>query len=105
MKFRSALSAVVAILLLVIGAAGCSSSKDSSTIRIGLEAPITGSLSELGQGMVNGAKQAAAQINDNGGISGKKVQIVAIDDKGDPDAGVAAANSAVKSGLDAVVGP
>jgi len=95
--------AVVALLL--VGAVGCSSSKDSSTIRIGLEAPITGSLSELGQGMVNGAKQAATQINDNGGINGKKVEIIAIDDKGDPDAGVAAANSAVKSGLDAVVGP
>ena len=106
MKIRSAVPSMLAIVaLLVVGAVGCSSSKDSSTIRIGLEAPITGSLSELGQGMVNGAKQAATQINDNGGISGKKVEIIAIDDKGDPDAGVAAANSAVKSGLDAVVGP
>lgn len=106
MKIRSAVPSMLAVVaLLLVGAAGCSSSKDSSKIRIGLEAPITGSLSELGQGMVNGAKQAATQINDNGGINGKKVEIIAIDDEGDPDAGVAAANSAVKSGLDAVVGP
>ncbi|MEX1217734.1 MAG: branched-chain amino acid ABC transporter substrate-binding protein [Acidimicrobiales bacterium] len=95
--------ALVAVATL---AAGCSSSsKSSDTIRIGLEAPITGSLSELGQGMLNGAEQAAEQVNANGGIGGKKIEIIAIDDKGDPDAGVAAANKAVKAGLQAVVGP
>jgi branched-chain amino acid transport system substrate-binding protein len=101
----SALVAVVAVVTLAAGCSSSSSSKTSDTIRIGLEAPITGSLSELGQGMLNGAKQAATQLNANGGIGGKKVEIVAIDDKGDPDAGVAAANNAVKAGLDAVVGP
>lgn len=101
----SVLAAVVAVVTLAAGCSSSSSSKSSDTIRIGLEAPISGSLSELGQGMLNGAKQAAAQLNANGGIGGKRVEIVAIDDKGDPDAGVAAANNALKAGLDAVVGP
>ncbi len=101
----TAVVSVVAIATLALGCSSSSSSKNSETIRIGLEAPISGSLSELGQGMLNGAKQAAAQLNGNGGIGGKRVEIVAIDDKGDPDAGVAAANNAVKAGLDAVVGP
>lgn len=104
----STLAAVVVVLTVVAGCSSSSSSsstKDSGTIRIGLEAPITGSLSELGQGMLNGAKQAATQINDNGGVGGKRVEIVAIDDKGDPESGVSAANAAVKSGLDAIVGP
>ncbi|MEI7656111.1 MAG: branched-chain amino acid ABC transporter substrate-binding protein [Actinomycetes bacterium] len=109
MKTRASLFAVVALLTVATVFAGCSSSSSSSssstTIRIGLEAPITGSLSELGQGMLNGAKQAAAQVNASGGVGGKKIEIVAIDDKGDPDAGVAAANNAVKAGLDAIVGP
>lgn len=95
---------VVAVATLAVGCSS-SSSKSSNTIRIGLEAPITGSLSELGQGMLNGAKQAATQVNANGGVNGKKIEIVAIDDKGDVDAGVTAANAAVKAGLDAVVGP
>jgi len=99
------LASLVAVVALAVGCSSSSSSKSSDTIRIGLEAPISGSLSELGQGMLNGAKQAAAQLNSNGGIGGKRVEIVAIDDKGDPDAGVAAANNAVKAGLDAVVGP
>jgi len=107
MKTRASLFAVVALLTVATVFAGCSSSSSNSstTIRIGLEAPITGSLSELGQGMLNGAKQAAAQVNASGGVGGKKIEIVAIDDKGDPDAGVAAANNAVKAGLDAIVGP
>jgi len=101
----TAVVSVVAIATLGLGCSSSSSSTNSETIRIGLEAPISGSLSELGQGMLNGAKQAAAQLNGSGGIVGKRVEIVAIDDKGDPDAGVAAANNAVKAGLDAVVGP
>jgi branched-chain amino acid transport system substrate-binding protein len=101
--------AVVAVMALVALAAGCSSSsaKESSsdTLKFGLEAPLTGSLAELGQGMLNGAKQAAAKVNAEGGIGGKKIEIVAIDDQGDPDAGVAAAKAAVENGLDAIVGP
>ena len=101
----STLAVVVAVASLAVGCSSSSSSKSSNTIRIGLEAPITGSLSELGQGMLNGAKQAATQVNANGGVNGKKIEIVAIDDKGDVDAGVTAAIAAVKAGLDAVVGP
>lgn len=101
----SVLAAVVAVVTLAAGCSSSSSSESSDTIRIGLEAPISGSLSELGQGMLNGAKQAATQLNASGGIGGKRVEIIAIDDKGDPDAGVAAANNALKAGLDAVVGP
>jgi ABC-type branched-subunit amino acid transport system substrate-binding protein len=101
----SVLAALVAVVTIAAGCSSSTSSKSSNTLRIGLEAPITGSLAELGQGMLNGAKQAATYVNANGGVGGKKIEIVAIDDKGDPDAGVAAANAAVKAGLDAIVGP
>ena len=99
---------LVALLAVAGVAAGCSSSSSSSsekTLRIGLEAPLTGELAELGTGMLNGAKQAAAKLNAAGGVNGKQVEIIAIDDKGDPDAGVAAATAAIESGLDAIVGP
>ena len=101
----SVLAALVAVVTIAAGCSSSTSSKSSNTLRIGLEATITGSLAELGQGMLNGAKQAATYVNANGGVGGKKIEIVAIDDKGDPDAGVAAANAAVKAGLDAIVGP
>jgi ABC-type branched-subunit amino acid transport system substrate-binding protein len=107
-KLKVLTVAVVGVMALITLGAGCSSSSDDSssdTLKFGLEAPLTGSLAELGQGMLNGAKQAAAKVNAAGGIGGKKIEIVAIDDKGDVDAGVAAAKAAVAKGLDAIVGP
>ena len=62
MKLKFApLSAVVLVTVLALAAVGCSSSSatDAKTLKIGLEAPLSGSLAELGQGMLNGAKQAA----------------------------------------------
>lgn len=97
---------VLAAALLVAGCgdSGSSDSKKGSW-RIGLEAPISGDLAVLGKGMLQGAQLAAAEINESGGLLGKDVEIVAIDDKGDPKAGTAAANSAIDDGLDGVVGP
>ena len=73
--------------------------------RIGLEGPLTGSQSDVGLGMLEGAQLAAAQLNAHGGVLGRPVQIVPIDDQADPTTGVAAAKAAIKSGLDGIVGP
>lgn len=103
---RAALVAALTVVALV--AVGCSSSGVSGSkrpIRIGLEGPLSGSQADTGTGMLRGAQLAAQEINGKGGINGRKVEIVAIDDKADPETGVSAAQSAVKSGLDAVVGP
>jgi len=108
MKVPSVLAVGMLLALITVGAA-CSSSdsksSSSKTLRIGLEAPLTGELAELGAGMLNGAKQAAAKLNSAGGVNGAQVEIVAIDDKGDPDAGVVAAKAAIEAGLDGIVGP
>jgi len=109
-------------LLVVVGAAlgACSSSSKPSssspsspsttvqtgtTIRIGLEGPLTGSQKETGIGMLNGARMAAKRLNAQGGILGKQVVIVPIDDQADPATGDKAAQSAIASGLQGVVGP
>jgi branched-chain amino acid transport system substrate-binding protein len=55
--------------------------------------------------MLNGAELAADQINADGGLDGKDIQIVPIDDGGDPKIGVPAAKKAIDEGLDGVVGP
>ncbi|MSW00696.1 MAG: ABC transporter substrate-binding protein, partial [Actinobacteria bacterium] len=81
------------------------SSSGSSNVKIGLEAPLTGSLSQLGKGMLNGATMAANELNANGGIQGKHVEIIPIDDAGNATTGVKAANQAIANGLDGVVGP
>ena len=100
------ISALAAASLLAFGVAACSSDGDSDEKwRIGLEAPRSGDLEALGDGMLKGAQMAANEINESGGLLGREVEIVAIDDAGDPDTGVEAANEAIADGLDGVVGP
>lgn len=103
-------AALAAIGIICVGAFGCGGSNDegsdsSNVIRIGLEAPLSGDQSTLGKGMLQGAQLAAAQINEDGGLLGKKVQIVNIDDAADAKKGVEAANAAVEKDLSGVVGP
>ncbi len=110
--------AIAAAGLLVVGpvalVACSSSSKPASitttttaadTIRIGLEGPLTGSQKETGIGMLDGARMAATRLNARGGVLGKHVEIVPIDDQADPVVADKAAEAAIASGLDGVVGP
>jgi ABC-type branched-subunit amino acid transport system substrate-binding protein len=94
---------------LALFAAGCGgSSSDNSgggDFRVGLEAPLSGEQSVLGEGMLKGAELAADELNEGNGILGKQVKIVPIDDAADPATGVKAAKSAIAEGLDGIVGP
>ena len=110
MKKLSTVGALSLGVVLLATTAACSSSNSSSdstngSWKIGLEAPLSGSQSTLGQGMLQGALLAADQLNAAGGVLGKKIEIVQIDDAADPTTGVAAANSAIAKGLNGVVGP
>jgi branched-chain amino acid transport system substrate-binding protein len=98
-----------AVFTLAIAACGDSdddgSGDDSGTWRIGLEAPLSGDLQTLGEGMLNGAELAADQLNADGGLLGKEVEIVPVDDGGEAEIGVPAVQDAIEEGLDGVVGP
>ena len=103
--YALALAALIAVFAVACGGSDDSDNGSSDTWRIGLEAPLSGDLSILGDGMLKGAQQAASEINENEGLLDQEVEIVPIDDAGDPDTGVTAANAAIKAGLDGVVGP
>jgi len=87
------------------GSASSSASTRADIWKIGLQAPLTGDQSELGIGMLNGARLAAIQINANGGVLGKQIEIVKIDDRADPTTGITAATAAIAAGLNGVIGP
>lgn len=99
--------ALVALLTagLTLGACSSTSSSSEDVWRVGLQAPLSGSQSALGQGMLQGAQLAAADVNAAGGVLGRQIEIIAIDDAGDPETGVSAANAAIEQGLNGVVGP
>ena len=104
-KYFKLVGGAFAAAMLTFGVAACGGSDDSDKWRIGLEAPLSGDLQTLGEGMLNGAELAANQINAGGGLEGKDVEIVPIDDGGDLEIGVSAAKDAIDGGLDGVVGP
>lgn len=114
MSIRSFLYRGSLTSLLILNVLGCSSPDDltasattaeATIFRIGLEGPITGAQSHIGSSMLNGARMAADELNAAGGIDGKLIEIVGIDDQADPDTGVSAATEAIAEGLSGVVGP
>src|SRR3954468_17127726 len=102
---KFALIGSVLCITLFAAAASTAQASQPKVWRIGLEGPLTGSQSDVGIGMLEGAQRAAQEINAAGGVLGRQVQIVPIDDAADPTVGVAAARAAIKDGLDGVVGP
>lgn len=105
MRTAFRLAAVVGIAAIAVGSLAACAPSSSTPLRIGVEGPLTGAQAPTGAGMLNGAQLAADEINAAGGVGGRQIEIVPIDDAADPDTGVAAATAAIKDGLDVVVGP
>lgn len=68
-------------------------------IKIGVAGPLTGSNAAFGTQLKVGADLAVADINAAGGVLGKKLDEVAIDDACDPKTAVSAANQLVTDGV------
>lgn len=73
-------------------------------IKIGGIAPLTGSLAIYGVTTTNGANLAVKEINENGGINGKKIDYIVLDTKGDSTEAVMAYNKLVDSGMVGLIG-
>jgi branched-chain amino acid transport system substrate-binding protein len=88
---------VLGALLLVV--AGCSrdtgggdTAEEKKTVKIGVIAPLTGPLSELGLGIRNSVDLAVRQANEKGTVPGYEIVLAAEDDTADPATGANAAN-------------
>ncbi|MBN2552305.1 MAG: branched-chain amino acid ABC transporter substrate-binding protein [Spirochaetales bacterium] len=73
-------------------------------IRIGVAAPMTGNSAAVGQDFVNGAKLAVSEYNARGGVLGKRIELVAIDDMADPKQATLVAQQFVDKKVSGVVG-
>ena len=58
-------------------------------IRLGMSAPFSGSARELGRGLELGIRTYLRYLNDQGGIAGREVRLIALDDGYDPDRALA----------------
>jgi branched-chain amino acid transport system substrate-binding protein len=71
------------IALCGLAAIGCSGGSNGNEIRVGHFASLTGSEATFGQSTDNGIKMAVDEINEAGGVGGKKITVITHDDKGD----------------------
>lgn len=78
-----------ALLWLILAAAWPASAQD--TVKVGLIDPLTGSASFYGQSLQRGVQFAFDEANDKGGVLGKKLQLIAEDDRCVPADGTSAA--------------
>lgn len=86
-------------------AAGTTDAASGDTINIGVVAPLTGSYALYGESGKNSIEMAVEEINEAGGILGKKVKVVEyVDDKGDSTEAVNAYNRLSGQGVSAVIG-
>ncbi|HEX5603275.1 MAG TPA: ABC transporter substrate-binding protein, partial [Pyrinomonadaceae bacterium] len=88
-KLRSAALPIVIIVLAL--AFSCSrqgednAGPNRTTIQIGYFGDLTGPTFNFGQSAINGVLMAASEVNQSGGIDGRKIDIVIEDDKGSPE--------------------
>ncbi len=93
---------LVAVLVVGFALVGCQKGNDS--IKIGLAAVQSGSDAQIGATMLYGSQIAIDEWNAKGGVLGKKIESISLDDEGKPDKAVNVAHSLVDAGVVAVIG-
>lgn len=89
-KKSGLLATVLALSMLIAGCGGDSGEKAApkaaaaDEIKIGLSGELTGNSANFGISTLNGAKLAVKQINEAGGVLGKKINLIAGDNKSEP---------------------
>ena len=74
-------------------------------IKIGLVAPVSGSMAMVGDTNKKGVELAIKHINEAGGINGRQIKLFVEDDQGDPKTAVSAANKLISSnGVVGIIG-
>lgn len=78
---------------------------EEQTIKIGVAGPLSGAYAAFGEQIWRGAEQAAEDLNKNGGILGKEIELVRADDACEPKQAVSVANRIVDhEEVNAVIG-
>ena len=70
--------------MLMTGCGGGAKKDAGNTIKIGVVSELTGPNASYGTSVVKGMKLAVKEINDKGGVDGKKIELAVADDKSEP---------------------
>jgi branched-chain amino acid transport system substrate-binding protein len=93
---------VASTLLAALGC--CSCWAQPTPVVIGMTVPLTGPNSAYGEGLRDGAALAVERANAVGGVAGRRLQLVALDDAGDPQRAASNARDLMQRGVIALTG-
>jgi ABC-type branched-subunit amino acid transport system substrate-binding protein len=80
---RALTAAVVALACLFAGGLAHAQGVSKTTILIGQSSPFSGSNKELGDDIREGLQAYFKQVNETGGVNGRKLELIALDDAND----------------------
>ena len=83
---------------------GADAAASGDTIKVGVLGPMTGDVSVYGLAVINGATLYLKQVNEKGGINGKQLEIVTMDEQGDATQAVTCFTKMCDQGITALVG-
>lgn len=92
---KKLLTGLLASVMTLTLLAGCSNGADDSVIKIGAIGPLSGAASTYGISVKEGATLLEKEVNDAGGINGKKIKFVFEDDQAEPNSATQAFNKLV----------
>ena len=111
MKKKLLSLALALVMIFTLAACGSKKTDDSSggsttgdTIKIGNIGPQTGDLAVYGKTALNGIKLAIEEVNADGGVLGKQLELLVEDDKGDASEAVTLYNKLKGENISAIIG-
>ena len=98
--------AVLGATLLGSVFAGCGSKESGDTIKVGANFELTGNVANYGNATIEGLQLAIDEANEAGGINGKKIELVSVDDKSEAAESINAATKLISDDdVKVIVGP
>jgi branched-chain amino acid transport system substrate-binding protein len=101
---RTTAAVIATVFVLTLGGAGPGASAESDPIRVGAVFSETGGLGSIGSPGLAGMRLAAAEINADGGVLGRRMQLVAADSRSKPGAVVRAVTRLIEDERVAALG-
>jgi branched-chain amino acid transport system substrate-binding protein len=101
---RTLPASILAVALVVLGTSGPTAAQ--TPIRIGASLSLTGTYAKLGQYQKEGYEYCMAEVNERGGVLGRKIEFAVYDDQSTPATGVRLYEKLItEDKVDAVMGP
>ena len=98
--------AVLGATLLGSVFAGCGSKESGDTIKVGANFELTGNVANYGNATLEGLQLAIDEANEAGGINGKKIELVSVDDKSEAAESINAATKLISDDdVKVIIGP